>query len=325
MTQSDVLGSIVDGVVGFGENVSDTIGSAFDFIGNVTSEVWSGIESTVDLALNGVKAQATNVANNMKSTLSSAWNNIKTTFSNSLNNIKSGVTSAWNNVKSTTSSIWNNVKNFLSNTWNGISKTATSAFNGLKNGITNIWQGISNIASGIWGGIKNTIGSFASSAASAAMGAFQSLANGISSIFSKIGSWAQSLWNGIKRTFSQKVTVNYSTRGTSSYSSNVPGYASGGIVRSEIWSMNEYGNPEMVGKIGNGSNKTAVANNAIISDAIENAVVRGLTQVLMSRNTSSNNPSYINNTINLDSEVIARAITKAQHNIDRRQHPALLY
>ncbi len=296
---------LIDGAKNLGKNVSDNISNAWKTLKTATSTTWS----------------------NIKNSLSTIWSNLKISASNTFSRIKTTISTTWNNIRSGASTTWGNIKGFLSRTWQNISRTGNTVFTGLKNGITNIFQGIGSTASNIWGGIRNTIGNFASSAASAAVGAFSSLANSVWSIFNKIGNWAKNLWDGIKRIFGKKINVGYSTSGygySLSSGLELAGYENGGIVRSEIWAMNEQGNPEMVGRIGRG-HTTAVANNAIISEAIENAVVRGMMQVMMNRNNPVDNVGFINNTINIDGETLARVVTKAQQNINRRRNPAIIY
>lgn len=101
---------------------------------------------------------------------------------------------------------------------------------------------------------------------------------------------------------------------------NLDWYANSGIVSGEIWGMNELGNPEMVGRIGHGSGRTAVANNAIISDAIEAAVERAMSRALM--NNGGNSTEYtVMTSLDIDGETIARAVSKGQKRIDYRVNP----
>ena len=103
---------------------------------------------------------------------------------------------------------------------------------------------------------------------------------------------------------------------------SVQWYKTGGVVGGEIWGMNENGNPEMVGKVGN---KTAVANNAIIAEAIKGAVVDGMMEVMMATrtqsNSSENNPTFYVEVKTEDNEVLARAVSKGQKRLDRRLKP----
>lgn len=97
-------------------------------------------------------------------------------------------------------------------------------------------------------------------------------------------------------------------------------YANSGLVNGEIWGMNELGNPEMIGRVGRGSSRTAVANNAIISEAIEGAVERAMSRALM--NNGQMNPEVtVYAELTTDDEVLARAVTRGQSKIDYRTNP----
>lgn len=106
-------------------------------------------------------------------------------------------------------------------------------------------------------------------------------------------------------------------------SSSVNWYKKGGFPSGEIWGMNENGNPEMVGRVGN---KTAVANNAIIAEAIKGAVIDGMMEVYMATKSGGNGsenedrPIYVEVKTQND-EVLARAVARGQRKIDRRMKP----
>ena len=74
---------------------------------------------------------------------------------------------------------------------------------------------------------------------------------------------------------------------------------------------------ELVGKFSNG--KTAVANNEQITDGIARAVY----SAMMSANGGSGSTKYINNTIQIDGQTIARAVTIGQDKLNRRYSPTM--
>lgn len=78
----------------------------------------------------------------------------------------------------------------------------------------------------------------------------------------------------------------------------------------------------MIGRFDNG--RTAVANNDQITKGIADAVYPAVYNAVMSamvNSTQGNNSGYIMNSIEIDGEVIARAVTKGQKSIDRRFNP----
>ena len=74
----------------------------------------------------------------------------------------------------------------------------------------------------------------------------------------------------------------------------------------------------MLGKFDNG--QSVVANNEQIVDGIRQGVYEA---VSMAMSTGQGGTSYINNTIQVDGETIARAVTKGQRSIDRRYSPTM--
>lgn len=94
----------------------------------------------------------------------------------------------------------------------------------------------------------------------------------------------------------------------------LPKFRAGGFPEDGLFMANH---GEMVGKFSNG--KTAVANNEQITDGIAQAVY----SAIISANSNSGSGQYINNTIQIDGETIARAVTKGQQSINRRYSPTM--
>ena len=100
---------------------------------------------------------------------------------------------------------------------------------------------------------------------------------------------------------------------------HLPTFATGGFPEDGLFMANH---GEMVGKFSNG--KTAVANNEQITDGIAKAVYSAIMNANASSGNSGNVP-YINNTIQVDGETIARAVTKGQQSLNRRYSPSGAY
>ena len=79
----------------------------------------------------------------------------------------------------------------------------------------------------------------------------------------------------------------------------ITAHANGGsIAGGQLFIANENGTPEMIGKI-SGSNKTNVANNQMITDAIFEAVYNAIAEASNQRaSTNSNNNSTVGININ---------------------------
>lgn len=96
-------------------------------------------------------------------------------------------------------------------------------------------------------------------------------------------------------------------------------YESGGFPNTgELFMANENG-PEMIGKMGS---RNVVANNKQITEGIENAVVRGMTQVMMMNSASQNNKATVIDThLYLNGSEIARSIKETLDEEDWRYSP----
>ena len=80
---------------------------------------------------------------------------------------------------------------------------------------------------------------------------------------------------------------------------------------------NENG-PEMIGKMGS---RNVVANNKQITEGIKNAVVEGMTQVMMMNSTNQGrNATVVDTHLYLDGREIARSVKKAFDNDDYRHN-----
>ena len=138
---------------------------------------------------------------------------------------------------------------------------------------------------------------------------FDGVAEGLGETFRKAKEAIKREWNEIANTLNGNHTV-----GTSSININLPKFANGGFPRENGLFMAN--STEMVGKFSNG--KTAVANNEQITDGIARAVFNAMTSA-----QANGGSQYINNTIMVDGDVIARAVTKGQERLNRRYSPAM--
>lgn len=134
------------------------------------------------------------------------------------------------------------------------------------------------------------------------------------------------VWEGLKKTFenakdsikgvwnsiADKLNGNHQIFG-SSFSIDLPRFANGGFPENGLFMANS---TEMVGKFSNGKN--AVANNEQITEGIARAVFNAMTTA-----QSNSGGQYINNTIMVDGDVIARAVTKGQERLNRRYSPTM--
>lgn len=158
-------------------------------------------------------------------------------------------------------------------------------------------------------------GELAQSADNAVWSINQSLANLDVDTLKEVGAL-----NGILP-WTSKTHIN-SGLGTLNNRYSFGGYAAGGFPETgEMFMARENGIPEMVGRIGRNA---AVANNDQITEAIAAAVAPAVYNAVVSAMSSSGNRNgeYIQNSIYFDSEVLARAMSKAQSDRNYRYSTA---
>lgn len=159
---------------------------------------------------------------------------------------------------------------------------------GLKKGISDAWQSFSTFISNKLDGFKKQFKDFAS----------------------QVGGFFVDIWNGAVDGISTiYATLTTSTR--ASRAQRITAHANGGsIAGGQLFIANENGTPEMIGKI-SGSNKTNVANNQMITDAIFEAVYNAIAEASNQRaSTTSNNNSTVGININgfglIDQQTLAQ-------------------
>lgn len=151
----------------------------------------------------------------------------------------------------------------------------------------------------------------------------QGVKDGIQATFENAIEIAKSIWNSLADWINEKAKIHIdpiTIMGKTIFDGadftlfELPKFATGGFPEDGLFMANH---GEMVGKFSNG--KTAVANNEQITDGIAQAVY----SAIISANSNSGSGQYINNTIQIDGETIARAVTKGQQSINRRYSPTM--
>ena len=315
------------------DNITKGISDGWNTLKDNTQKTWDNIKNKLSGTWENLKTNASTTWSNLKTTISSSWDNIKTNTDQTWNNLKGNLSTIWENIKTTSSSTWEKIKTTATSSWGTISKNVTVSAKELKNGISTaikgipstvsgVWKSVSKSTSSAWKNIHGTATRFAKNIASGISGAFSGLTRSIGNIFSSISNAASRLWGNVKSTFSSGINVRYSSS-IQRYANGgfIGSYASGGFPNTEIWGMNESGNPEMIGRLGNGSNRTAVANNAIISDAIEGAVERAMSRAMMNNHQNPVNVTCYAELKTENDEVLARAVTRGQRKLDYRMNP----
>ena len=114
--------------------------------------------------------------------------------------------------------------------------------------------------------------------------------------------------------------LEWETQEVGGYSFSLPHierYATGGFPDAGLFFANEYGNPEMIGTIGN---RPAVANNDQIVEAIKGGVIDGLMEVFMATGGfgSGGEAPTVEVTVMSDSETLYRTVQRGREKYNRR-------
>ena len=307
----------VDSVSDFFTNVNDDSSKWWDN----TKKWWSEKVDNVEDFVTGVKNQASTWWSNTKKW----WSEKVGSVEDFLTNVKDNSTQWWSNTKKWWSEKVGSVEDFVTgvknNSWEWW-KDVKSWWENRVGDVEKFTTGVRNQASTWWNNVKGWWGQKVGYVSDF----FVDVADTASSWWNNVQNWWYSFTRGKSLSTTATVTTVHRSVGGYSYGGSsrpftVQRFANGGFPKYELWGMNESGNPEMVGELGNGSTRTAVANNATIAGAIESAVERAMTRSLMN-NSGNQQPINLYATLYTeDNEVLARAVAKGQESIDYRYNP----
>lgn len=310
---SNAASTCVDAVIGFFTPIGNWFGELFSSIGQTVSDVfynigviaggcWEIIKTAWGIAANWFN---TNVITPVSAFFSNAWNGISTAASTAWSNIKSafGEFSSWFNSKVITP-----VSGFFSNLWSGIKSKASDAWNGIKSVFSQAGNFFRDTFQAAWKkvvGVFSTAGQIFVDIKDGILSGFKSIVNQIISGINRVVSIP---FNGINSAL--RVIKNISILGITPFSNlrtisvpQIPMLANGGFVdKGQLFVAREAG-PELVGRIGN---KTAVANQDQIVEAVAAGVYRAVSQAMGDGQTD----------IYLDGEKIFEVVKK-QNNRER--------
>ena len=197
---------------------------------------------------------------------------------------------------------YQNLHNTTSDKMNQVQTTVQTANGEIQKSYDSLGREVGTLVNGDYGTAMNDMQSIGEGAASGIQRAFE----GLTSFFSG--------WH--LPTFS----VEWETQEVGGYSFSLPHierYATGGFPDAGLFFANEYGNPEMIGTIGN---RPAVANNDQIVEAIKGGVIDGLMEVFMATGGfgSGGEAPTVEVTVMSDSETLYRTVQRGREKYNRR-------
>lgn len=302
--------TVIEPIVSFFKGFATRVQQIFQGIWIIIQAIWivasgwfnNNVITPISNLFNFLKTFIQTTIQTAKDFVFSTWQGVASWFSgtviqpisNFFNMLKAGITSALSVAKNFVISTWQSVAGWFNG---NVISPITNCFNIMKNGITNAFNYVwSSIKGGVTGAMNYVISKIENGVNFVVSG-INSLLRGFNKVVSMAAKVAGANWGGVSLV--PKV--------------HIPRLASGGIFPRGEDGMAFINHNELVGKFSNGRN--VVANNQQITDGIRDAVLEGITQVLMNSNTGGNSAPIIENVFKCDSETLYRMtqVGKAKH------------
>ena len=301
------------------------------------NETWSNVKTFFSETWDGIKTKASETWEGIKET----WNTVNTWFSdNVITPVKEGFSEGWDKVSTFASDSWSGIKEtwskvknwFGENVTNPISEDFSNIWNKLKTGASDAWQGIKDVFSKVanwFEGIFSEAWQKVKGVFSSGGQVFENIKEGISTTFKNI---VNGLITGINNVVSVPFNAinnalntlrNVEILGAKPFSGiqniwvpQIPMlYEKGGFPDTGEFFMARESGPEMVGRIGN---RTAVANNDQIVEAIE----RGVYRATVNANGGSSGTNYFN--VNVGNRKVYSGMAQSVRNENNRYGKSVL-
>lgn len=295
------------------------------------NETWSNVKTFFSETWDGIKTKASETWDGIKET----WNTVNTWFSdNVITPVKEGFSEGWDKVSTFASDSWSGIKEtwskvknwFGENVTNPISDDFSNIWNKLKTGASDAWQGIKDVFSKVanwFEGIFSEAWQKVKGVFSSGGQVFENIKEGISTTFKNI---VNGLITGINNVVSVPFNAinnalntlrNIEILGAKPFSGiqniwvpQIPLlYEKGGFPDTGEFFMARESGPEMVGRIGN---RTAVANNDQIVEAIE----RGVYRATVNANSGGSGTNYFN--VNVGNRKVYSGMAQSVKNENNR-------
>ena len=316
---SDRIGSVIDTFT----NIKDTVTGVWDTISSKTKTAWDSIGSKIKGAWDTITGQTeTNSAS------------AATSAENSFSRVSTSATKNWGNSSREVTKNVRQMKIDASTELGRMDETVRSHFGSQYRIAFGKWQNLGrDISSYIRGTMNSSIGG-------AIGGIVTTISRNFGNMYS-IGQTAmQNLRNGMEsiNIRTPHISMDYTDwqEGQTHkwrYNSRVDWYAKGGLFNAaSVIGVGEAGK-EAVLPLTNKQAMKSIADSitgnmpdgsiGLGKEEMTQAVTQGVAMAMMNMNTGGNSsPQYISNTINLDGRAIAKAVTKAQNDNNRRKNPS---
>ena len=316
---SDRIGSVIDTFT----NIKNTVTGVWDAISSNTKTAWDSIGSKIKGAWDTITGQTETNSASAATSAEKSFSRVSTSAAKNWGNSSREVTKNVRQMKVDASTELGRMDETVRSHFGSQYRIALKKWENLGRDISSYIRGTMDTSiGGAIGGIVNTISRNFSDMYSIGQTAMQNLRNGMESI-------------NIRTPHISMDYTDWQEGQTHKwrYNSRVDWYAKGGLFNAaSVIGVGEAGK-EAVLPLTNKQAMKSIADSitgnmpdgsiGLGKEEMTQAVTQGVAMAMMNMNTGGNSsPQYISNTINLDGRAIAKAVTKAQNDNNRRKNPS---
>ena len=316
---SDRIGSVIDTFT----NIKDTVTGVWDTISSNTKTAWDSIGSKIKGAWDTITGQTEINSASAATSAEKSFSRVSTSATRNWGNSSREVTKNVRQMKIDASTELGRMDETVRSHFGSQYRIALGKWQNLGRDISSYIRGTMDTSiGGAIGGIVNTISRNFGDMYSIGQTAMQNLRNGMESI-------------NIRTPHISMDYTDWQEGQTHKwrYNSRVDWYAKGGLFNAaSVIGVGEAGK-EAVLPLTNKQAMKSIADSitgnmpdgsiGLGKEEMTQAVTQGVAMAMMNMNTGGNSsPQYISNTINLDGRAIAKAVTKAQSDNNRRKNPS---
>lgn len=313
------MGTVSTAVANASSSVSSKTKTGFGLANTAVSTAMAGMKKSTENTMPSIWSKIKNTNDDVKTNSKTNWGNSASAVSTALGTMDTDTKTIMGRVMSTIQSYWSSVLINTSQIWEKASGKVDTETGKMK---TYIETNLSGISSKIESLFKIDL-------KSAGQNTAQSFADGMKLVTLPTLTYRISEWR-------KHNLGNGKTSSTPVYSPNwyYPNwYAKGGLFNgAQVIGIGEAGseavlpleNPRTMKKIADSIVSSSDGSMGLTKEEMAKAVAQGVAMA-MSMNSGNKNPQYIMNSIILDGNEIAKAVTKAQNDTDSRFNPSPAY
>lgn len=312
--------TVIEPIVGFFQGLWTRVKQVFQGLWIIVQAIWKiasgwfseNVTTPITNLFNTLKTKVSGFFSNCWNTIKTVWNTVSgwfgehvtTPITNLFSAVKTSISEAFKKAWGVVKGAWEKASTWFSD---NIATPLGKVFDNIKEKITGAFDSA-------WTAVKKGVVGAMNAVIAGIESAINWIVKGINKIiggFNKVVSWAAKVaevdWGGVDLV----PTVSLG---------RISMYANGGFPETgELFMARENGINEMVGKIGN---RSTVANNDQIVEAVSAGVADGVMQAMMAvmGGSQQNQAPVIENVFKVDSETLYRMTQKGKAKYDSRYH-----